>query len=192
MGRPRTFDEDEVIAAVRTAFHRGGFHGTSVGDLSTAAGLGKGSLYGAFGDKQRLYLRIFDEYSTAVEASVARLVDGPDDGALDRAHEWLRAVARGSAPDGCLLARGTAELSSEDPDVAERAHRAFTNIHESLTDVARAAQRAGDVDPSADPAAIGGVLLATHRGLEALRKGGMTAELLVPIADQAIAGLRIR
>jgi TetR/AcrR family transcriptional repressor of nem operon len=192
MGRPRTFDEDEVVAAVRTAFHHGGFHGTSVGDLSAAAGLGKGSLYGAFGDKHRLYLRVFDEYSTGVEASVTRLVPGPDEGALERAREWLLAVACGSAPDGCLLARGTAELSSEDPDVAERALRAFTTIHAALTDIARAAQRAGEVDPAADPAAVGGLLLATHRGLEALRKGGMTADVLVPIAEQAVGGIRTR
>ena len=192
MARPRTFDEDKVITAARTAFRRTGFHGTSVGDLSAATGLGKGSLYGAFGDKHRLYLRIFDEYCTGAEAVVARLVDGPDEGALDRAREWLLAGVH--APDicGCLLAKGTAELSSEDPEVADRALRAFTNIHDALTDVARAAQRGGDVDPTADPAAIGGLILATHRGLEALSKGGMTAEVLVPIAEQAITGLRTR
>ena len=91
---------------------------------------------------------------------------------------------------GCLLAKGTAELSSEDPDVAERALRAFADLHDALTDVASAAQRVGDVDPTADPAAIGGLILATHRGLEALGKGGMTAEVLVPIVEQAINGLR--
>lgn len=192
MARPRTFDEDEVVSAARTAFRRGGFHGTSVGDLSVATGLGKGSLYGAFGDKHRLYLRIFDEYCTGAEASVARLVDGPDEGALDRAREWLLAVARGPGAPGCLLANGTAELSSEDPEVAERALRAFTQIHGALTDVARAAQRVGDVDPTADPATLGGLILATHRGLEALAKGGMTAEVLVPIVEQAVTGLRTR
>ena len=192
MARPRTFDEDEVITAARTAFRRGGFHGTSVGDLSAATGLGKGSLYGAFGDKHRLYLRIFDEYCSGAEASVARLVDGPDEGALDRAREWLLALARGPDAPGCLLAKGTAELSSDDPDVAQRALRAFTTIHGALTDVARAAQRAGDVDPNADPATIGGLILATHRGLEALRQGGITAEVLGPIVEHAISGLRTR
>jgi AcrR family transcriptional regulator len=192
MARPRTFDEDEVVAAARAAFRRSGYHGTSVGDLSVATGLGKGSLYGAFGDKHRLYLRIFDEYCTGAEASVARLVDGPDEEALDRAREWLLAGVRGPNPCGCLLAKGTAELSSDDPEVAERALRAFTTIHDALTDVARAAQRAGDVDPTADPASIGGIILATHRGLEALSKGGMTGDVLLPIVEQAIAGLRTR
>jgi TetR/AcrR family transcriptional repressor of nem operon len=192
MARPRTFDENDVITAARKAFQRSGFHGTSVGDLSAATGLGKGSIYGAFGDKHRLYLRIFDEYCAGAEASVARLVDGPDDEALDRAREWLLAGVRESDTCGCLLAKGTAELSSEDPEVAERALRAFTNIHDALTDVARAAQRAGDVDPTTDPAAIGGLILATHRGFEALGKAGMTAEVLVPIVEQAITGLRTR
>ena len=186
------FDEDEVVSAARAAFRRGGFHGTSVGDLAAATGLGKGSLYGAFGDKRRLYLRIFDEYCSGAEASVARLVDGPDEEALDRAQEWLLALARGPHGAGCLLASGTAELTSEDPEVAERALRAFTSIHDALTGLVRAAQRVGDVDASADPATIAGQLLATHRGLEALARGGMAAEVLVPIVEQTITHLRTR
>lgn len=191
MGRPRTFDEEEVVAAARDVFWTSGYHGTSVGDLAAATGLGKGSLYGAFGDKHQLFLRIFDEYCAASDASAAALIDGPDDQALDRAAAWLLANARNAGPRGCLLAKGTAELSAEDPAVATRAADAFTTLHTSLTELVRQAQRAGDVDPAADPAALAGLLLAAHRGLEALAKGGMPTELLVAVAEQAIRSVRV-
>ena len=56
MGRPRTFDLDEVIGAARDRFVRTGYLGTSVDDLLTATGIGRASLYQAFGSKRGLFL----------------------------------------------------------------------------------------------------------------------------------------
>ena len=46
-----------MLSAVQAAFWDNGYAGTSLDDLLAASGLGKGSLYGAFGDKQHLFLR---------------------------------------------------------------------------------------------------------------------------------------
>ena len=62
MPRPRNFDEDTVVAAARDRFWGGGYAATSVDDLTAATGLGKGSLYGAFGDKHGLFVRALDGY----------------------------------------------------------------------------------------------------------------------------------
>ena len=76
MARPRTFDESDVVAAARDEFWSRGYAATSVDDLTAATGLGKGSLYGAFGDKHSLYLRALDDYISSslddVRASSAR------------------------------------------------------------------------------------------------------------------------
>ncbi|HEV7789416.1 MAG TPA: TetR family transcriptional regulator, partial [Pseudonocardia sp.] len=45
MGRPREFDEPTVVAAAQGAFRAHGYAGTSLADLMSATGLGKGSLY---------------------------------------------------------------------------------------------------------------------------------------------------
>src|ERR1700709_322985 len=89
MARPRKFDEHEVVAAARQQFNETGYHGTSVDDLSRATGLSKGSLYGAFGDKEALFQRVFDEYCTASDEAAAARVEGPDDEALDRIRALL-------------------------------------------------------------------------------------------------------
>ena len=62
MARPRKFDEGAVVGAAREQFWDGGYAATSVDDLTAATGLGKGSLYGAFGDKHALFLRALDDY----------------------------------------------------------------------------------------------------------------------------------
>jgi AcrR family transcriptional regulator len=59
VARPRSFDEDEVLRAVRDQFWSTGYAATSKDDILAPTGLGKGSFYGAFGDKHRLFLRVF-------------------------------------------------------------------------------------------------------------------------------------
>lgn len=59
MARPRQFDEEEAVRAARDQFWTVGFHGTSIDDLSAATGLGRGSLYAAFGGKRALLSTTF-------------------------------------------------------------------------------------------------------------------------------------
>ena len=81
MPRPRKFDESDVVAAARDEFWLRGYAATSVDDLTSVTGLGKGSLYGAFGDKHGLFLRALDDYISAV----ARLLFAPNSAIPDTA-----------------------------------------------------------------------------------------------------------
>lgn len=191
MARPRKFDEDEVVATARQVFNETGYHGTSVDDLSRATGLSKGSLYGAFGDKARLFQRVFDDYCAASDEGAAALLDGPEDQALDRARAWLRSVEGPSDRRGCLLAKGTAELSWEDGAIAARSLAAFQTLIDSLRRLVEQAQRAGLVDPDADPQALGGLILTTHRGLEALAKAGVDSAIRTSVATAAIDAIAL-
>jgi AcrR family transcriptional regulator len=195
MARPRSFDENEVLRAVRDQFWSTGYAGTSMDDILAATGLGKGSVYGAFGDKHRLFLRVFDDYCATVTESVRRALEGPDDGACARLRAHVLAVADATASDaglrGCLLAKGTAELAAQDPAVAARGRQAFASLEELITSCIAAAQRAGDIDPDADPARLAGLLLAVLRGIEALGKGGSSPASLRAIAETALAVLPV-
>src|ERR1700694_6107279 len=64
MARPRGFDEMQVLQAARDEFWSCGYAATSIDGVAAVTGLGKGSLYGAFGDKHALFLRVFDDYCT--------------------------------------------------------------------------------------------------------------------------------
>jgi TetR/AcrR family transcriptional repressor of nem operon len=192
MARPREFDEETVVHAARERFWNAGYAATSMSDLAEATGLGKTSLYGAFGDKHALFMRIFDEYSTdAVESAEAQL-GGPDETALDRIRAYLLVNAVGSAgnPRGCLLARGTAELASVDAEVAERAKQAYGGLSAVLARAVEAAQRAGTVDAEADPRVLGDLILAVHRGTEALGRGGAEEPALRALVETFVAQLR--
>jgi AcrR family transcriptional regulator len=190
MARPRSFDQDAVLRAARDQFWATGYAGTKVDDIAAATGLGKGSLYGAFGDKHALFLRVFDDYCTEATESTRRALDGPDSGAYQRLRDHVFAIAVATGADrelrGCLLAKSTAECAEHDEAVAARAQRAFRDLQARLTDCVAAAQRAGDLADDQPPDQLAGLLLAVLRGIEALGKGGAKPETLHSVAETAL------
>jgi len=191
MPRPRKFDENDVVAAARDEFWSRGYTATSVDDLTAATGLGKGSLYGAFGDKHGLFLRALDDYiGTAVDGVRAQLRD-PRYNAYDRLTRHIRAQATAIAADtgrrGCLMAKSAAELSATDEAVERAVERAYTVWHAELADCIREAQRDGAIAKNQNPQALATTLLAFMRGQEALHKGGAKPAQLKAAANEMIS-----
>jgi len=191
MARPRKFDERRVVAAARLLFSETGYHGTSVDDLSRVTGLSKGSLYGAFGDKETLFRRVFDEYCASSEDDTAALLEGPDEQALDRIRAWLTAPEGCTDRRGCLLAKATAELAWENDAIAARSLAAYETLLDSCSQLVEQAQRARHLDPAADAAVLGGLILTTQRGLEALAKAGVDTEARNRIANAMIDSIAL-
>ncbi|WP_086860835.1 TetR/AcrR family transcriptional regulator, partial [Streptomyces milbemycinicus] len=186
MGRPPGFDKDKVIQAVERQFRRSGYAGTSVDDIAKAGGLGRGSLYAAFGDKSKLYLRTLGAYCDRNEAAWAAVLEGPDGTALERLHAYLVKSARvvHDDPDrlGCMVTGFVVEGVDHDPQASARVRQALMRIEGSLTGCVQAAQRHGDLDPEADATGISQLLMAINRGMEVLAKGGLDAVALQRVA----------
>src|SRR5215217_3580516 len=191
MPRPRTFDESDVVAAARDEFWSRGYAATSIDDLTAATGLGKGSLYGAFGHKHALYLRALDDYiGSALDSVRAQLRDGSNK-AYDRLIRHIRSQVNAVAGDkklrGCMMAKSAAELAATDDDVERAVEQAYASWHAELIDCIRAAQRDGDIDAKRNAPALATTLLALLRGLEALHKGGGKPAHIKAAAEEMIA-----
>jgi TetR/AcrR family transcriptional regulator, transcriptional repressor for nem operon len=196
MARPRKFVESDVLTAARDQFWSTGYAATSVDDLTAATGLGKGSLYGAFGDKHALFIRALDEYSSGALADVRSDLREPDTSrggpdAYQRLTGHVRGMAAIIAADsrrrGCMIAKSAAELASTDPDVARAVHGSLSAWRTELVDCLTAAQREGAVDPGSDAQSLATMLLAVLRGLEALGKAGIGPDQITAAADRAMA-----
>jgi TetR/AcrR family transcriptional regulator, transcriptional repressor for nem operon len=191
MARPRKFDESDVVAAARDEFWLRGYAATSVDDLTSVTGLGKGSLYGAFGDKHGLFMRALDDYiGIALDGVRAQLRD-PAYSAYDRLTRHIRAQAREIAADnarrGCMMAKSAAELSATDETVERAVERAYATWLTELANCIKEAQRDGTIDTKQNPQALATTVLAFMRGQEALHKAGMKAAKLKASAEQMVA-----
>ncbi len=79
MARPREFDEEQVAEALLQTFWNLGYAATTLPHLSSASGLGPGSLYAAFGNKDAMFGIAVDRYQaylTEAFMSDARGLEG--------------------------------------------------------------------------------------------------------------------
>ncbi|MFC5203597.1 MULTISPECIES: TetR/AcrR family transcriptional regulator [Streptomyces] len=192
MGRPRRFDEAQVLHNAREQFWNRGYTATSMDDLMAATGLGKGSLYGAFGDKRQLFLRTLDDYRNEQLDSVRQILTGPGTG-LERLELLLDGAAHGYGDDasrrGCFLAGSTSELHGRESEVVSRARVTYQEIQDLLTACVEDAQREGDLAADASPQEMATLLLAVLQGIEFLAKTDMDASALVQIGHSALSNL---
>jgi TetR/AcrR family transcriptional regulator, transcriptional repressor for nem operon len=191
MVRPRTFNEDDVVAAGRDVFWSKGYAATSIDDLTEATGLGRGSLYGAFGDKRTMFMLGLNEYCSGVtEGFRADLRDSAPP-AYDRLVAHLRnrreSVAADTKRRGCLMAKSAAELAAADADVSKLVKQTLDGWLGELTATIAAAQDDGDLAPEANPRDLASLLLTVIRGIEALRTAGTTPSTIRAAVEQAIA-----
>lgn len=147
MGRPRTFSESDVVASASAVFARRGFAATSVDDLVRATGVGRASLYGAFGSKDGLFQRCLSGALAALGSGSASGPTGAPDGA-DPAG-GASAPGSGSGPTGepgpagepgepgalDLVLVSLMELAPDDSALADEIGRALRRAGVSATDL---------------------------------------------------------
>ncbi|MFF5081583.1 TetR/AcrR family transcriptional regulator [Actinoplanes sp. NPDC000266] len=185
MARPRGFDEKQVLDAVRDQFWDAGYAATSLEDLMRVSGLGKGSLYAAFGDKHQLFLRALHSYTHDNHDHLRQaLAEAP------RAVDALRKILEPGTRRGCLMANSTLELGNADPEVLDHAHRTYETSTALIGDCVARAQREGDLPAGADPIALARALLAAQQGLLFMSRTGLDAATLTAtarsLADQLL------
>ncbi|MGY4929158.1 TetR/AcrR family transcriptional regulator [Streptomyces sp. 900105755] len=196
MGRKRGFDEPVVLGVVRDQFWTTGSAGTSAYDLTEATGLGKGSIYKAFGNKRDPYLRALSDYCQSLVAEARQQLQGRGLEAvlpspLARLERYLVSIANAFAAESphrrCFLTKATADLAGEDEKVAQVARRAFDDLARMFGAMIRDAQDAGEVADHADSSALGYLLLSVIRGIDSIAKADIDAATLEQTARSAVA-----
>jgi AcrR family transcriptional regulator len=117
MAGVRQFNEDDAFAHALDLFWRKGFRATSMLDLAEATGVQRGSLYNAYGDKEELFIRVFERYAERFVADARRALDKPDvHDALTSFFTYLiRSMTQGSPARGCLSTRTAVEFDPAAP-----------------------------------------------------------------------------
>jgi TetR/AcrR family transcriptional repressor of nem operon len=129
MGRPRGFDEAEVVRAAAALFADRTYDGVSVDDLVAHLGVHRNSLYKTFGSKRGLYLVALRWY---LEHEVRPLAEALGR-AGDAAEAARLAAGAGAGLDFLLLA--AVERAPVDAEVATEVTQALNAIDDALRTV---------------------------------------------------------
>ncbi|MGV9678142.1 TetR/AcrR family transcriptional regulator [Nocardia sp. NPDC003482] len=191
MGRPRNFEADAVVERAMEVFWTHGYANTSPAQLAEATGVGKGSLYNAFGSKRELFDRALDRYDVAGTELAQAILSEPG-GTRERIGAFLRFLVDTdlSHPDrrGCLAVNTATELAGHDPEIRRVVRRMAEHTLGALRTRLEQGVRDGDVRADLDPRATAEFLLTTISGLRVMARS-YDAPTLHRVIDTALTVL---
>lgn len=188
MGRTKEFDPDTALRAAMDLFWRKGYEATSMQDLVDHLGLGRGSIYGAFGGKHELYLAAVERYVDDSRIGLLERVSTPDS-ALDAVRDLVRWYLRTALADadakGCLMMNTAVELPA-DADAARLVAAGFDTMETVLTSALLRARAHGELPGDRDPVALARFLVTFLQGVRVIGKTALRQRFLDDAVDQAL------
>ncbi|WP_189043291.1 TetR/AcrR family transcriptional regulator [Aliidongia dinghuensis] len=190
MGRPREFDEQDVLATAGEIFWAKGYEGTSTRDLTAGTGLTHSSLYGAFGDKRGLYLKALDQYlDRTLRERIAR---------IERSHTGAAAIgaffdemaARSLADPlhrGCMMVNTAIDAAPGEAEFQRVVADETQLIEAFFRRAVEAGQASGEIARRQSATDLSRHLLSVLLGLRVLARVRPDADLLNGLARSARA-----
>jgi len=173
MARPKQFDPEIAVDQAMEVFWRKGYAATTPQDLVDALGIGKGSLYNTFGSKHSLFEQALRRYRDSQALALVEMIEesGPVKARLRKALRFLAEMDLAD-PDrrGCMAVNVAAELSGVDETATELVRRMFDRTEGAFRALIEEGQRAGEIAPERDPAALGSLLLNTVVGMRLMAR----------------------
>ena len=180
MPRPREFDEGQVLETVLKTFWARGYEGTSIEDLTQATGLARASLYGAFGDKGRLFERAIAHYMERLAGLTALVTETASvrEGLRKLLDRWIEIACPKSGPRGCFLLLSAGQGSNESDLAIELAAKSNHELRKTLEAAMRRGQQKGELSSTSEPGMLAELFGVILRGLAtSARIGESRAEL---------------
>jgi TetR/AcrR family transcriptional repressor of nem operon len=190
MAGKKTFLPDQVLDKAMNLFWRQGYEGSSIEDLVECTGLGRGSLYGTFGDKHAFYLAALKRYIAKYAPQHAALRE--QTGSLhDVLERYFQITIDGLLSDperrGCFLVNASLEMASQDPEVNEIVQVALKEIEEGFYHLLIKAQVGGELDWTSDPHQLAHFLLGTLVSIRALARARQDRRILEDIVKTSLS-----
>ena len=162
---PRPSVREEIVQAGLEQFHRHGFNGSSVEDITRSAGVPKGSFYNHFEGKEDLALEALERYALAQPTALLLQKDVPP---LKRLKKYFTTLSEGfiagGCRQGCMLGNFASELVDHSAPVRKDVGTRFAGWVDVLAGVIREGQRSGEISSTQKPELLAGFLLSAWEG----------------------------
>ncbi len=190
----KQFVVDDALHGAMLVFWERGYDAATMQLLAEGTGLGRGSLYGTFGDKQQLFLRCLDRYARTFAAELLEALHcHPQNpvaavGALYDA--ILTRMAQATCPTGCLITLAAGESATLPPNARQVVQDLLAAQVQAVREVLQAAAAHGHPAHGGEPAALAEHVVATAQALALLHRAGTDLPALHSVAAAALHVLR--
>lgn len=169
-----------------------GYEATTTQDLCEQTGLGRGSLYNAFGSKHQLYTEALQRYAETGFAAQMEILAGQGS-ARERLQALMHQVIEDDLADpehrGCLAINAAVEAAGRDEAVQETVRGQFLRLEGALREIITQGQESGEFTADTSSSAAARSLLATYYGLRVLGKVVDDRSMLMDAVSGAISRL---
>lgn len=191
MPRSKQFQPEQALARAMVAFWRHGYEATSMEDLMDSMGIGRASIYNAFGNKRSLFLSALEHYVCNGGAlQGVRMPDSPKQAILTAFSILVERAVSGKSCDGCLVVNTALELAPHDEEIAQIVSEIFMQQEELFRATLERAITCGEVPRTLDSSRTAKTLLALSIAVLVLSRSRPDEPLLRSIEHQVQALLR--
>lgn len=185
----KNFDTDKTLEKAMAVFWAKGYAATSMSDLTEAMGINKGSLYNAYGGKEKLFIKALSKYELENHRQTLASFDAMED-PVEALSVLFDALIEESIKDGeskgCLLVNTALELPFHSDVVKRIVTGGLGEIEAFFRRMVARGQNRGQISEMVDPDETAKGLLTLVMGLRVLARGAVPVESLHAIKHQAI------
>lgn len=188
MGRSREFDDGEVLERATRLFWERGYDTVSIQDIEAGTGIGRGSLYNAYGDKEGLFLAALEGYVARYAATPFAHLDHADvgEGIRRMLHAIVARMDDPRNPRGCLLTNTTLAATRSGSRIEARVAAAVAEMEQLLENAIERARRERQIPARTDAKALARFYAAVAQSLGLEHKLSGDRSTLESIAEVAM------
>jgi AcrR family transcriptional regulator len=188
-GRPKCFDEKEVLRKAMLLFWEYGYESTSIGDLTKVLGVTAPSLYSTFGDKAELFQKCLQYYDQNESCEMEKIFNQATS-IKQGLHQYLLQstlyLIQKHKPAGCMYVVSTMNCSQENQflqdALCEKRHQKKQKIYEYL----EKAQIQNELRDHVDIRALSDYYTTVMQGMSIQARDGAQVEQLKNVVELAM------
>jgi len=183
-GRPKKFDETQALEQAMGLFWAKGYDCTGISDLESALGMGRQSIYNAFGDKRSIFLKAFHYYTQTRSRALLTFLreEGSSEQKINRFLTALIEIQCQDNRTGCLLVNSVSSSMKNDDEAAAMITHFLNTLQ---NEISKALTQTISNETTRHKTAW--LLVNTAQGLCILSKSGQPASTLHEIKNHTLS-----
>ncbi len=188
--KPKNFDPEKTLDVIADTFARNGYEGTSLDVITKKTGLGKQSLYNAYGDKKALVMKTiqcFGRKSDAAKALHEPALSGREK--IESFFEAILAEAADHKNPGCLITNLLLEKGATDMEVWKAASARWNETRAAVQFAIEAGIKDKSIHSKLDPEVLSYALMNLLNGLRVTVRASNDLEKIKKVVRVSLQSL---
>ncbi len=194
MGRPKEFEENEVLEKAMNLFWKNGYNATSMQMLVTGLGINRASIYDTFGGKREIFDKAFTQYREQNMKRVRAYIN-EQDSPLQAMKDLLIMSIEGQYADpdkkSCFIVNTTTELSSTESEIREVLSQNKAEMIEIFSEALKNSEEMGEIKKGQDLKSLASMIYTLFSGLQIVGKLSSNKEELINTVNAGFAAIQL-